>query len=296
MDITRVNLDNLYTGFSARFNGALLGYTPRWERVAMLAPSTTAQNQYAWLGQMKGMREWVGDRHIAALARDGYKIENLPFENTVRVKRTDIEDDNYGTYSPMFADLGQTAAEQPDLLVYGLLAGAFTTECYDGQYFVDTDHPVLAADGSSTTYSNSGGGSGTPWFLMCTKKAVKPLIFQDRKKPNLVRKDKEDDDNTFLAGDFVYGVDMRCNAGFGLPQLVYGSKQELNAENYEAARASIMTRVGSHGRKLNLVPDLLVVPSALEGRARRLLKNELIPTGGTNEWFGTAELHVEPLL
>ncbi len=295
MIINRTNLDNLYIGFSSAFNGALLGHTSLWSQVAMLAMSTTAINQYAWLGQMKGMREWIGDRHIAALERDGYKIENKPFENTVRVKGTDIEDDNFGTYAPMFADLGQTAAEQPDQLVFDLLSKAFETNCYDGQYYIDTDHPVMAADGSSSTWSNSGGGSGTPWFLMCTKRAVKPLIYQERKKAQLVRKDKADDDNVFFSGDLIYGVDMRGNAGFGLPQLAYGSKQELTAESYELARANIMSRVGSHGRRLNLVPDLLVVPGTLEGRARRILKNELKAEGGTNEWFGTAEVLIAPI-
>ncbi len=295
MIINRVNLDNLFISFSAAFSGALLGFTPEWQKVAMLAPSSTSANSYAWLSQLKGMREWVGDRQIAALEREGYKIENKPFENTVSVKATDIEDDNYGTYSPMFADLGQSAAEQPDQLVFSLLAAAFATNCYDGQFFIDSDHPVTAADGSSTTYSNSGGGAGAPWFLMCTNRPVKPLIYQERQKARLVRKDRPEDDNAFHQGNYLYGVDMRGNVGFGLPQLVYGSKQDLTPENYEAARANIQGRVGANGRRLNLKPDLLVVGSTLEGKARRIVKNDTLAAGGTNEWFNTADVLVAPI-
>ena len=61
------------------------------------------------------------------------------------------------------------------------------------------------------------------WFLLCTKRPVKPFIFQSRRKPQLVAKDRPNDDNVFWEKEFVYGVDARCNAGYGLWQLAYGS-------------------------------------------------------------------------
>lgn len=61
------------------------------------------------------------------------------------------------------------------------------------------------------------------WFLLCTKRPVKPFIFQNRRKPQLVAKDKPSDDNVFWEKEFIYGVDARCNAGYGLWQLAYGS-------------------------------------------------------------------------
>lgn len=64
------------------------------------------------------------------------------------------------------------------------------------------------------------------WFLLCTKRPVKPFIFQNRRKPQLVAKDSPNDDNVFWQKEFVYGVDMRCNTGFGLWQLAYGSTGE----------------------------------------------------------------------
>jgi len=64
------------------------------------------------------------------------------------------------------------------------------------------------------------------WFLLCTTRPVKPFIFQNRRKPQLVAKDSPNDDNVFWQKEFVYGVDMRCNAGYGLWQLAYGSTGE----------------------------------------------------------------------
>lgn len=66
-------------------------------------------------------------------------------------------------------------------------------------------------------------GEDNSWHLLCTKKAVKPLIFQKRKAPKFVKKDGEHDDNVFFNKELVYGVDARGNAGFSFWQLAYGS-------------------------------------------------------------------------
>lgn len=61
------------------------------------------------------------------------------------------------------------------------------------------------------------------WFLLCTKRPVKPFIFQNRRKPQLVAKTNPNDDNVFMNKEYIYGVDARYNAGYGLWQLAYGS-------------------------------------------------------------------------
>ncbi len=61
------------------------------------------------------------------------------------------------------------------------------------------------------------------WFLMDVSKPVKPLIFQQRKKPVFTSLDKPDDVNVFMRKKYLYGVDSRDNAGYGLWQLAYGS-------------------------------------------------------------------------
>lgn len=63
----------------------------------------------------------------------------------------------------------------------------------------------------------------TEWFLFDTKKPVKALIFQQRKKPNFASLDKETDENVFMRKEHIYGVDCRDNAGYGLWQLAWGS-------------------------------------------------------------------------
>ena len=61
------------------------------------------------------------------------------------------------------------------------------------------------------------------WYLLCTKRYVRPLVFQEREKPKLVCKNKETDDNVFFYDQILYGIKGRYDVGFGLWQLAYGS-------------------------------------------------------------------------
>ena len=74
------------------------------------------------------------------------------------------------------------------------------------------------------------------------------------------------------------------------------SHVKLNAENYAAARAQMMTLTADGGRPLAIMPNILLVPPQLEGAARTVVGNQLDGGGGTNPWYGTAEVIVCPWL
>ena len=296
MIISSTSLDALRVGFKSEFQRGLGMAPPLKDKVAMTIKSTTTENRYGWLTQMPGMREWIGARVIQNIAEAGYAILNRHFEHTIGVDRNDIEDDNLGQYSALFTRMGEAIAAFPEQLVWDALKAGFTTNCYDAQFFFDVDHPVVLADGTTGIYANTDGGAGVPWFLLCTNQSVKPIIFQERKPATFVNKDKETDDNVFTERRFVYGADLRCNVGYGFPQMAWGSKQPLNSANYAIARAAIQNMKGDGGRPLGLVPNLLVVPPSYESAARQLLNSEYGTGGITNEWKGTAELLVVPWL
>lgn len=297
MLINPASLRSLYTGFSAAFQGAFGAVSPLYTRVAMTVPSMTSQNEYGWMNAMPRFREWIGDRVVNSISASGYTLKNKDYESTIGVNRNAIEDDNLGIYGPMFAEMGRGAAAFPDELVWPLLTAGFASPCYDGQYFFDADHPVLDANGAAQSVSNTGGGAGTPWFLLDTSRVVKPLLYQERKPFNrIIRKDREEDDNVFDRKEFVYGVDGRANAGYALWQLAYGSKQTLDAAAYEASRAAMGSFKGDGGRPLGIKPNLLVVPPSLEGAGRKILQSQLVNGGESNPWAGTAELLVVPWL
>ncbi len=61
------------------------------------------------------------------------------------------------------------------------------------------------------------------WFLLCTKRMVKPTIFQSR-VPVEFSALEGNSENGFMRDQYVYGVRARYNVGYGLWQLAYGSQ------------------------------------------------------------------------
>ena len=111
----------LFTGFAKNFKEGLAKAPSQYSKIATTVKSTTASNTYGWLGQMPKLTEWIGKRTITAIQSHGYAIVNKDWASGVEIKRTDIEDDNIGIYSPLIEELGRSAGEQPDELVFGAL-------------------------------------------------------------------------------------------------------------------------------------------------------------------------------
>ncbi len=297
MIINAEGLARLYTAFTAVFNAAFQETQTWYERVAMTVPASTRIMDYKFLLDFPMVREWLGDRQISSLEPKAFQVETKDWEATIEVDRNDIEDEQLGFYNPIVAALAQEARKHPEKLIADLVAGGFTTACYDGRNFFDADHPV-----GSGTASNFGGGTGIPWYLLDTGRAIKPFIFQLRRGVELVRMDRQDDEHAFMRKKYRYGVDYRGAAAYGLWQLAYSSRESLNATNYATARTAMMSLTNSEGRSLGIKPSLLLVPPSLEAQAREILQAQFIigdpNTGGTksNVWQGTADLLVVPEL
>lgn len=282
MFITATALAALRTGYRNDFNEGLTGVTPDWDKIATRIPSTTKSNTYGWLSSWPRLREWIGDRQVKSLSESSYTVVNKPFESTVGVPRTAIEDDEFGVYGPMMKEMGQAAAEHPDDEVFSLLAAGFTTACYDGQNFFDDEHPL---GDTGDTWSNVQTGVGEAWFLLDTSRSLKPLIFQERKKPEFVSLTEATSPNVFMAGEYVYGVDLRGAAGFGFPQLAFGSKAPLTKENYEAAYEAMTSQKTDDGRPLKVRPTILVHGPQNRAAAKELFESIVVDGGGTNVYF-----------
>ena len=61
------------------------------------------------------------------------------------------------------------------------------------------------------------------WFLLSTRRIVKPVIFQSRVPIEFAALEGESEAG-FMRDQFVYGVRARYNVGYGLWQLAYGSQ------------------------------------------------------------------------
>jgi phage major head subunit gpT-like protein len=296
MKINSPNLDALRVGFQTAFQGGLEMAVEQSSRVAFEIPSSTKEERLGFLGKMPNVREWVGDRQVQNFSEYDYSIKNKDWEITIGVDRNAILDDSFGIYNPLFAEMGQSTGGHRETLLFTALKNGFTSKAFDGQNYFDTAHPILNADGSTGLYANTDGGAGTPWFLMVSKRTIKPIVWTNRQPYQFINRDKLTDDNVFMKKEFLYGADARYNVGYGFPQMCWGSKQTLNAANYAIARAGIMSMKSDYGRPLGLIPDLLVVPPNLEQAARQIVQNMQQAGGATNEWYQTAEVLTVPWL
>lgn len=275
MLISQGQLTAVYTGLKALYQEGFLqtasGIEDDWKTIAMEVPSDTEEEEYGWMKNMSTIREWIGDRHLQSLVEASYKIKNKHFEGTISVPADKISDRKLAGFSIPTKQLGQNARVFPNRLVFPLLSAGFTNVGFDGQYFFDTDHPVNRPDGVTDLVSNLQAGTGPAWYLLDTTKIIKPIVYQNRAPFNFHSlTDMSKSDHVFMRNEFLFGVDGRCNVGYGLWQTAFASKAPLSLANVTSARAAMMAFKGENGEPIGIVPNMLVVPPALEMDARKV--------------------------
>lgn len=287
--INNATLKAIDVGFQHKFKDGLASVKPEWQHIATEVPSNSHSEVYGWIGEMPNMREWVGERVLNDIMSHDYTIKNKDFESTISVKRTDIEDDNFGVFGTVAQAHGESAGRHTDQLAFGALKAGTSELCYDGQSFFDTDHPVNTKhDGTGTveTVSNFDDGTNATWYLLDTSRVLKPIIYQNRKNPELTAMTKLDDESVFMRNVYRWGAYKRGNSGYGFWQMAHASKLELTPRNLNAAVAKMKSRKGDGGRELDIKPTIIVVPPALEAVAKMLVMADEI-NGTTNINKGT---------
>lgn len=144
-------------GLTAKFDTAIETSMPFYPTIARTVRSTGRDEQYGFIGDVPGVREWLGDRIFHTLRAGQFTLANKKWENSVRVEKDDIDDDRIGMYDMVMEQLGVEAAYHPDELMFTLIDNGESAACWDGQFFFDTDHSY----GDSGTQSNDLSASAT---------------------------------------------------------------------------------------------------------------------------------------
>jgi phage major head subunit gpT-like protein len=288
-------LHALTTSLSAAFTKGLAGVTPQYLCIATEVPSSSASNTYGWLSDLPEIKEWIGERQLAVLSQQGYTVTNRTWESSIRVKRETIEDDQLGQFSIIASGFGRKIGVFPDTLAFKLLSEGFSSLCFDGQYFFDTDHPMAGG-----TYSNIVGDiatdTGEPWFLIDESQVLKPILFQNRRPFKFVSLDDLDNPHTLLNNEFIYGVDGRCNVGFGFWQTAVGSRAPLTTENYEKAVELLLGMVRDDGEPLGINPTTLVVGRKNRAAAKKIIDAMLVDGGDSNIYYKDVDIVNSPFI
>lgn len=287
-------LEALFTGMSAAYTKGLTAATPQWQKIATEVSSSTATNNYGWLSDLPGIKEWIGERQLATLGNHVYSITNKTWESSIRIKREHVDDDQIGQYSVIAENFGKQISLFPDELTYGLLKAGFTTPCFDGQYFFDTDHPM-----GGGTYSNIVGNittdDGEGWYLIDDTQALKPIIFQNR-RPFAFKNMNPNEEFTWFNNELAAGTDGRCNVGFGFWQTAVASKAPLSKASYEKALEVLSGMKKTDGTPLGIQATRLVVGPRNRAAAKSLISVSLLEGGGSNPYFEDVEVVVNPYL
>jgi phage major head subunit gpT-like protein len=300
--ITFPLLQSINDGVNLAFNSQLYAAASLYKNWSFDASSEGDTEVYPRLDMLSGLREWLGDRQVKSLSEETFTIKNKTFEETIGVRREDIEDDRYGILTPVAQELGNNAARMPDLLTSKLFSAGHTTTIYDGQNFFDTAHPNFDSSGNPTTAANYQAGSSPSWYLIDNSRVLKPFIWQMRRAFTLVNKFSLTDPSVFFDNEYIWGVDGRCNAGYGLWQLAFRSDATLNLANLNAARTTMASLRRPDGTPMGIGQAglTLVVPTSLypvgraycEGEYDPLLTSNLTP----NTFRGLAKAVENPWL
>lgn len=148
-------ISGLFQVLNARWQKGKESYSPEWAQIASKETSSTGTEIYTWFSRTPRMRRMIGEKLVKSLRAYKYELTNEDFEATIAVLRKDLEDDTLSGYGTAAQDFGLSGMQLYDELVCGeAVNGVFTNVCFDGQYFVDTDHPLEGSNGVTVTYSN----------------------------------------------------------------------------------------------------------------------------------------------
>jgi phage major head subunit gpT-like protein len=162
---------------TAKFDNRLTSATPFYPSVCYDASSVRSGEKYGWIGNMPGMREWLGERQFSELRSANFVIENKHWESSLSIKKTDLADDNLGQYGPVLEQMGIEAAHHPDELFFDVLEDGASTACFDGQFFYDTDH-VWGSSGSQSNDITSTVVSTSAPTVAEIKTAIRAMVKQ----------------------------------------------------------------------------------------------------------------------
>ena len=119
--------------FKDEFNKTFKEYKTNYDQVATVVNAKAISVNYAWLGDVPTMREWVGDRVIKTLKDYEYVIKKKRYEATIGIDRDHILFDTLGVVKPRIQSMAAAAKTHYDELTFGLLESNGT--CYDSSAF-----------------------------------------------------------------------------------------------------------------------------------------------------------------
>ena len=161
-------------GIKTEFNNAYIQALENaaWKDVATEIPTVLPIQKYGWLGRGAVMKPYVDESDAQSIAEHDYTVADIIYKGKLDVQRKALEDEQYGLLMMRARDLGREPIRHWNQLAFLGLAAGFTTTCYDGQYFFDTDH----SEGDSGTQVNKTSNSLSDSSLEAADAAMRDYV------------------------------------------------------------------------------------------------------------------------
>lgn len=179
-------------------------------------PSTARIENHLWMRLPPFFKRWSGLRDYGKAGTKKYSVENLPYTAEFQIDIDDLSDDQLGGFKIMAGQLAENAKISERILVQQNLANGQAVACFDGSSFFATSHNIGTGNNIVTGTTADSSGNQSFAVLLTKRKALKPLIWQNRQAADL-RTDAGD--NMASQNRVVsWWADMRGAPAFGLWQ------------------------------------------------------------------------------
>lgn len=187
-----------------------------YESFTSVIPSTTKVETYAYMSNIPRLAEFKGYNPAVGLVDSTYTVTNKEYRvGPVKVRKTDLDDDQTGFYQKSINSLPQRAQRDMGHLALEFLAAGTTNTCFDGTAFFANSHTVGSGDNLDTAnYASNDAVTHKVIALITDNSAMKPLLFQDRESLSGLETDAGTPQAS-LAKEYLYWSDCRFGLGYG---------------------------------------------------------------------------------
>jgi len=146
MDFDLENVKKLTKKVKETYNKAMSSPKKDYLEIATEVNTKSHTVDYAWLGELPAMREWIDERVFKKLKDYVYTISKKDWESTISVKRDDFLFDTLNLVKTKVLQMAHAVIGHYNKMVFGLIP--LNGICFDGQPFFG-DHEL-----GDVTYRN----------------------------------------------------------------------------------------------------------------------------------------------
>lgn len=232
-------------------------------------------------------QEWVNARVMHAISEYGVKFTGKVYENSVKMKNTQVADAIAATAAKVGAELAKDARQDSALRAIGVLknnAAGFDQDPLFGTH-------TYSAEPGATVFSNDIDGTNEPWFLLNDYSLVEAVRTGEGPTFAVIG-GTQDSHLGFMEDAVAMGWRYRKIFAPGFWANSVRSKAALTSANLRAAMNLQVKFKNDAGKRLGVKAKYLVVGTSNAAAAEALIKAALVDGGNSNLDLGRLQLIV----